>query len=70
MEKHKLALAVPVEWLRKWLNDLASMRLAGGLRYFRFRQGALEQLARRANLVQLMRCQDALIKLAPLGSIR
>ena len=67
VDKHKLALAVPLEWLQQWLHDLAALRLCGELRYFPDHHAALETLARRANLLQLMHCQEQLFKLAPYG---
>jgi DNA polymerase-3 subunit delta' len=67
LDKHKLALAVPLEWLQMWLFDLASLRLSGSLRYFPDQRAALERLAARASLSQLMACQDLLLKLVPFG---
>jgi DNA polymerase-3 subunit delta' len=67
VDKLKLPLAVPLEWLQMWLHDLAALRLAGSLRYYPDHQAALEALARRANPQQLMQCQQTLLKLAPFG---
>jgi DNA polymerase III subunit delta' len=67
LDKHKLALAVPLEWLQMWLHDLASLQLAGALRYYPDHEAALRGLAARADMPQLMRCQDALTRLAPFG---
>lgn len=67
LDKHKLALALPLEWLQMWLHDLAALRLSGVLRYYPDHEAALRQLATRADLQQLMRCQAALTRLAPYG---
>lgn len=67
VDKHKLPLSTPLEWLQMWLHDLASLRLAGCLRYFPDHRAALENLASRANPQQLMHCQQTLLKLAPFG---
>ncbi|MBV8049035.1 MAG: DNA polymerase III subunit delta' [Paludibacterium sp.] len=66
-DKLKLALAVPLEWLQMWLFDLSSMRLSGTLRYYPDHRVALDNLARRADLTQLMQAAGALDKLAPYG---
>ena len=67
LDKHKLSLAVPLEWLQMWLHDLAALRLTGALRYYPDHEAALQGLAARADLAQLMRCQDAVTRLAPFG---
>lgn len=67
VEKHKLPLTRPVQWLQKWLLDLAGLRLAGHIRYHPQRRAALEALAGRADLDALMRCQTALTGIAPYG---
>ncbi|GGY27422.1 DNA polymerase III subunit delta' [Paludibacterium paludis] len=67
VEKNKLPLSVALEWLQKWLVDLASLSLAGSLRYHPDLEGVLVPLARRADTARLMRCQDALTALAPFG---
>lgn len=67
IDKHKLPLAQPIEWLYMWLHDLAACRLAGRVRYYPDRRGALDNLAARADTLQLMRCRDALVRLAPYG---
>jgi len=67
VDKHKLPLAVPLDWLQMWLYDLAALRLASSLRYFPDHQAALARLAERANPQRLMGCQQALLKLAPFG---
>jgi DNA polymerase-3 subunit delta' len=67
VDKHKLTLAVPLEWMQKWLHDLAAQGLSGEIRYFPDQQDALHALSRRADLMQLFRCQDALLHLVPFG---
>ncbi len=67
VEKNKLPLALVLEWLQKWLVDLASLSLAGRLRYHPDEASTLAGLASRADPVRLMKCQDALTALAPFG---
>jgi DNA polymerase-3 subunit delta' len=67
VEKHKLPLAVPMEWLQKWLHDLAAVKLTGKVRYFPEQRSVLEYLASRVDIDQLMRCQDAVTRLVPFG---
>lgn len=67
LDKHKLPLALPLEWLQMWLHDLASYRLANSLRYFPDHEAALAGLSARADLPQLMRCQQSVLQLAPFG---
>ncbi|TCP12656.1 DNA polymerase III delta prime subunit [Crenobacter luteus] len=64
-DKDKLPLGVALDWLMKWLGDLAGLRLANAVRYHPDRRAALEALAGRADPVALMRCYDALVALAP-----
>jgi DNA polymerase-3 subunit delta' len=67
LDKQKLPLATPLEWLQQWLFDLAALRLSGTLRYFPDQRQALEKLALRANLPQLIACHDLLLRLVPFG---
>lgn len=67
VDKAKLPLALPITWLLKWLHDLAGLRLAGHIRYHPDQKAVLADLAQRADLAQLMRCQQALLQLAPFG---
>ncbi|MXR37305.1 DNA polymerase III subunit delta' [Craterilacuibacter sinensis] len=67
VDKQKLPLAVPLDWLAKWLHDLAGLSLACRLRYYPEHEDALSSLARRARLPELMRCQSAVTTLVPYG---
>lgn len=67
VDKQKLPLLLPIGWLMKWLHDLASLRLAGLVRYYPDQERALQQLAARADIAQLMACQQTLNQLAPFG---
>ena len=67
VDRHKLPLAQPLEWLAKWLADIAAQRLAHRVRYHPDEADAVALLARRANLAALMRCQDGLTRLVPFG---
>lgn len=65
LDKHRLSLAMPVKWLQQWLLDLAGLRLTGVLHYYPDYRTTLEPLSQRANMQQLMRCQDYLVALMP-----
>ena len=67
VDKQKLPLLLPLNWLMKWLHDLAGLRLAGLVRYYPDQERALQQLAARADIAQLMECQQTLSQLAPFG---
>lgn len=67
LDKHKLMLMVPLQWLQMWLHDLLSLRLAGQLRYYPDHRAALESLAARASLPALLASQDRLNALVPFG---
>lgn len=64
-ERDKLSFAQLLEWLMKWLADLAGLRLAGHIRYYPKQQERLEKLAARADPARLMAAYDALLALAP-----
>jgi DNA polymerase-3 subunit delta' len=67
IDKHKLSLGQALEWLQQWLLDLAGAGLAGSVRYFPDRRSRLDALAGRADMVELMRCQQEVVRLAPYG---
>ena len=67
IDRQKLPLALPLEWLQKWLHDLVGLRLAGQLRYYPDHQAALQALAERADIALLMGCYQSLTRLAPYG---
>ncbi|MGL6071926.1 DNA polymerase III subunit delta' [Craterilacuibacter sp.] len=67
VDKHKLPLSVPLDWLAKWLHDLAGLSLARRLRYYPEHADALSSLARRAKLPALMHCQSEVTRLVPFG---
>ena len=65
-DKNKqLSLLQPLNWLQKWLHDLAALCLAGRVRYYPDQERALAALAPRCDMSQLMACQQALAALAP-----
>ncbi|MDF0604436.1 DNA polymerase III subunit delta' [Neisseriaceae bacterium TC5R-5] len=67
VDKQKLALSVPLNWLMKWLHDLASYKLTAQIRYHPDQQATLNTLSQRTDMVQLMACQQMLNQLAPYG---
>lgn len=67
LDKHKLPLAMPLQWLAKWLHDLAGLKLAGRVRYYPERQSAIERLLPRVDIHRLMHCQRELEALVPFG---
>ncbi|MFC3530572.1 DNA polymerase III subunit delta' [Vogesella facilis] len=67
LDRHKLPLALPLSWLGKWLHDLASLKLAGMVRYYPDMQPALARLLPRLDMQQLMHCQRELNLLVPFG---
>lgn len=67
LDRHKLPLALPLQWLGKWLHDLASLKLAGSLRYYPAMQDAQQRLLPRLDIHKLMACQRELNALVPFG---
>ena len=50
----KLPVKLPITWMQRWLYDLASVHLAGTVRYHPDRLEILTSLAGRLNLIKLM----------------
>lgn len=67
LDRAKLALAEPLEWLRKWCHDLSAARLGGKIRYYPDKAAALERLAQRVPAPRLARFDAELVALAPYG---
>ncbi|MDC7718445.1 DNA polymerase III subunit delta' [Vogesella sp. DC21W] len=67
LDRHKLPLALPLQWLGKWLHDLASLKLAGSLRYYPAMHDAQQRLLPRLDIHKLMACQRELNALVPFG---
>ncbi len=67
LDRHKLPLALPLQWLGKWLHDLASLKLAGSLRYYPAMHDAQQRLLPRLDVHKLMACQRELNALVPFG---
>lgn len=65
VDKQKLSLLLPLDWLQKWLLDLAGLRLSGTIRYYPDQERALSALGARCDLPLLMQCQQAVTALAP-----
>jgi len=67
LDRHKLPLALPLQWLGKWLHDLASLKLTGSLRYYPAMHDAQQRLLPRLDVHKLMACQQELAALLPFG---
>ena len=50
----KVPMADLVTWHQRWLYDLLSLRLAGNLRYYPRYRPALESMAKKADIDQLL----------------
>ena len=67
LDRARLALAEPLDWLRKWLHDLMSVTLAGPVRYHPERQAELSRLAGRTDAARLVRFDRELLERVPFG---
>ena len=67
IDRQKLPLAVPLDWLGKWLTDLAALKLARMIRYHPEDEAALHELAGRINTQMLFACYDKVQQLMPFG---
>lgn len=67
VDKARQPLALPLEWLAKWLLDLAGLRLAEHIRYHPDQEAALRALAGRADPLRLLACQERVQALTPYG---
>ncbi|BAL25183.1 DNA polymerase III subunit delta' [Azoarcus sp. KH32C] len=47
-----------VEWLQRWVTDLASLRLGGRVRYFPGEEGTLAALAQRTSIAAATNCYN------------
>jgi len=52
-----------VEWMQRWVTDLASLRLGGRLRYFPAEEGALSALALRTSVAMVLNCYNELARI-------
>lgn len=66
-EKSKLPLAELLDWLHKWLIDLALNQQNLPSRYYPQHAGSLKKIAKQTNPATLFRFQAALNALAPYG---
>lgn len=66
-DKSKLSLATCLDWLNKWLIDLALLQQNLPLMYYPAHQDSLKTLAQKTNPATLFRFQAALNALAPYG---
>lgn len=67
IDKHKLPLEMALQWLGKWLHDLASLHLGGKVRYYPALAGLMQGLLPRLDIHALMNCQRELQLLVPFG---
>lgn len=67
IDRQKLPLALPLDWLNKWLTDLAALKLARVIRYHPEDEPVLHELAERVDAQALFACYDKVQKLVPFG---
>lgn len=51
-------IAQLIDWMQRWVADLAALRLGGRIRFFPAQQGALAALAARANVAGMTNCYN------------
>ena len=51
-------MATLVDWMQRWVADVAALRLGGRVRFFPARQGALEALAARTSIASASNCYN------------
>ncbi len=64
LDPKKLGMKVLVEFLLKWLGDLAALKQAANLTYFAEQASALQHLMPRLNLTKLFNLQEDLVFLS------
>jgi DNA polymerase-3 subunit delta' len=47
-----------VDWMQRWITDLASLRLGGRIRFFPGEEGTLSKLAQRASVAGVLSCYN------------
>ncbi len=52
-----------VDWVQRWVTDLASLRLGGAVRYFPEHEGRLAAVALRANVDAMTTCYNELARI-------
>lgn len=67
IDKHKLPLAIPLEWLSKWVTDLACVKISDSVQYHLEDADALRALCPKLNAQQIFECDDKIKKLIPFG---
>lgn len=67
LDRAKLALAEPLDWLRKWLHDLLAAGTASPVRYYPDHAAAIERLSHRVPAVRFARFDHEIVALAPYG---
>jgi DNA polymerase-3 subunit delta' len=69
LKKDKAALAAGfslvtlVEWMQRWVSDLAALRLGGRVRYFPAQAERLAILSARSSMVSAIGCYNAFINI-------
>ena len=51
-------IAQLVDWMQRWVTDVASLRLGGRVRYFPAEEGALSALAARSSVATVLNCYN------------
>ena len=52
-----------VEWMQRWVTDLASLRLGGRVRFFPREEGVVRALAQRSNVAAVLNCYNELARI-------
>ena len=52
-----------VEWMQRWVTDLASLRLGGRIRFFPGEEGTLSALAPRSSIASVLGCYNELARI-------
>jgi DNA polymerase III subunit delta' len=52
-----------VDWMQRWVTDLAALRLGGRIRYFPGQDGMLNALAARASVAAVVNCYNELSRM-------
>ena len=52
-----------VDWMQRWVSDLAALRLGGRVRFFPAQEGLLAALASRASVAAVSSCYNELAQI-------
>jgi DNA polymerase-3 subunit delta' len=63
LKKDKISLVMLVEWMQRWVSDLAALRLGGRVRYFPEQAEYLAGLSAGANAASVIGCYNEFISI-------